>query len=123
MVSNRATLLGLALVGPRELAAPSVHQEDRRKAAYREPLGSAERRSSFEAANIAFELGQAEQAFDFSEKVRQFAFEVRVPLARIDKTQELLSNQIFERSDKPEAVPYSARRVALRHPLPMKVSC
>ena len=115
--------MGFALVGPRELAAPSAHQEDRRKATYGEPLGSAERRSSLEATNVASELGQAEQAFDFSEKVRQFAFEVRMPLARIDKTQKLLSNQIFERTHKPEAVPYAARRVALRNPLPMKVSC
>src|SRR5215831_3765464 len=100
MVSNRPTVLGLALVGPRELAAPSVHQEDRRKAAYREPLGSAERRSSFEAANVAFELGQAEQAFDFSEKVRPFVVEVRVPRARMDIPRELLTNQWFELSDK-----------------------
>jgi len=55
--------------------------------------------------------------------VRQFVFEVRMPLARIDKMQQLFSDQIFERADEPEAVPYVARRVALRNPLPMKVSC
>jgi len=46
-----------------------------------------------------------------------------MPLARIDKMQQLFSAQIFERADQPEAVPYVARRVALRNPLPMKVSC
>ena len=108
---------------PRELAAPPAHQEDGRKSAHGKALGSAERRSSFEATNVASELGQAEQALDFSEEVRQFAFEMRMPLARIDKMQELFSDQIFERTDKPEAMPYVARRVALRNPLPMKVSC
>jgi hypothetical protein len=44
-------------------------------------------------------------------------------LACIDKMKELLADQVFERADKPEAPPYAARRVALRNPLPMKVSC
>lgn len=78
-------LEGKVLVGAWELTALPVHQEDGRKAAHGKALGSAERRSSFEATNVASELGQAEQAFDFSEEVRQFAFEVRMPLARIDK--------------------------------------
>jgi hypothetical protein len=44
-------------------------------------------------------------------------------LARIDKMKKLLADQVFERTDKPEALPYVARRVALRNPLSMKVSC
>jgi hypothetical protein len=76
-----------------------------------------------EVTNVASELGQAEQALDFSEEVRQFAFEVRMPLARIYKMQKLFSDQILERADQPEAMPYVARRGALRNPLPMKVSC
>ena len=86
------------------------------------PLRSGERRSSFEATNVAFELATIEQALNFSQKVRQFAFEVRMPLARIDETQELFSDQIFERAGKSEALPYAACRVAVRNPLPMKVS-
>jgi hypothetical protein len=44
-------------------------------------------------------------------------------LARIDKMQELFSDQIFECADRPEAMPDVARCVAMGDPLPMKVSC
>jgi hypothetical protein len=84
---------------------------------------SGERRSSFEATNVTLKLGQTEQALNLGEEARQLAFEVRMPLARIDKMQELFADQIFERADEPEAMPHGARRVALRNPLPVEVSC
>lgn len=63
-----------------------------------------------------------EHALDLGEEVRQFALEVRMHLACIDKTQELFTDQIFERAEKPEALPYVSSGVALRNPSPMKVS-
>lgn len=119
--SSRCARRCLASRRPRELAPPA-DQEDGRKAAHCKPLRPAERRSSFEVTNVASELRQAEHALDLGEEVRQFALEVRMHLACIDKTQELFTDQIFERAEKPEALPYVSSGVALRNPSPMKVS-
>jgi hypothetical protein len=96
------------LVGPRELAASPAYQEDGRKTTHGKPLRSGERRSSFEAANVALELAQTEQTLNFPEEEKDYSSTLKA----IRRAYELAAIEARDAGRTAEWEQYKARELA-----------
>jgi hypothetical protein len=78
--------------------------------------GCTKRLGPLDVHSVVADFGEAEQAFNFGDKIRQFLCKLRVVHGGLDEVQQFLAHQIFQRVAKSKLLLYAQRGFASFNP-------